>query len=331
MLVKPNVNDGGVVRRLGPGDVLAGSELMGTLTTVGAGTITGALFNNSLIKRTGATAAFTDTTDTAANIIAAVAQGIGASNVQNGTSWRLRYLNTLGFTCTIAAGTNVSLVGQCNVHPLSTKEFLVTVLNGTATQVFTGTTVNASKVITGMTAAQTALLTTGMAISGTGIPASTLIASIQPGIGVTTDTNSTADGSLISLTFAPRVSITSIFQELELPDHGYVAITAGTSTLSAGDMTGARNQVLNCSGQAAITLTTRTADQMIADIPNAQIGMTWNLRVLNRNSNTLTMSAGSGVTITGTATLATVLWKDFICTYTAASTIVMQVAASALL
>jgi Zn-dependent alcohol dehydrogenase len=205
---------------------------------------------------------------------------------------------------------------------------LIKITNGTPTQVYAATTTNSSKVMTGLTQAQTSQLSVGMAVSGTGIAASSTIASVQPGTGVTLNNNMTATATNIAITFAPTVSITAITQAISLPSYKYVAVTANTSTLVAGDITGATEVVLNTSTQATPTFTTRTAAQMIADIPNAQIGMTWKVTVLNRNSGTLTMAAGSGVTITGTATIATVNWKDFICTYTAADTIVMQVGAS---
>lgn len=329
-LVKPVIYDGGFQRQVQQGDVVGSAESATTLATVGAGTLTAAVLCSNLFTRTGPTAAFTDTTDTAANIIAALANGSGVA-VQSGSSYRFKYLNTVGFPCTFAAGTNVVLSGNCVVPPLSTNDFLITITNGTPGSVVPATTTNTSAVIAGMTAAQTALITYGMAVTGTGIPASTTVIGVQPGIGVTLSANATATGTNAALTFAPIVTIQDLTQEVSLPDFKYTAITANTSTLSAGDMTGAVSCTLNCSGQATPTLTTRTADQMIADIPNAQIGLTWSVKVLNRNSGTQTMAGGTGVTITGTATLATVTWKEFICTYTAASTITMQVGASALL
>lgn len=329
-LIRPTVYDGQMQRKLLLGDILAGEETIYALSTVGAETLTGPILANTVINRTGSTAAFTDTTDTAANIIASLNSGLGNTGLDVGVSWRFKYKNTTAFAALIAAGTNVTLTGPMTIPALVDKDFLVQVTNGTPTRVYAATTTNASAVITGLTLAQTANLSVGQAVSGTGIAASSNIISVQPGVGVTLNNTATATGTLVALTFAPTVTITALKQAIDLPFSKYVASTAGTSTLAAGDITGALSCTLNSSGGAAITLTTRTADLMIADIPNAQIGMTWEVDVINRNSGTLTMAGGTGVTITGTATLATVTWKKFICTYTAASTITMQVAASAL-
>lgn len=335
MLLKPMVADANQIRKLGAGDVLALSESVSNLTTVGAGTLTGALLAAGLIKRSGSVAAFTDTTDTAANIIAALNTGTGTTGVDVGTSWRVKYLNTVAYPCTLAAGTGVTLSGNTAIPGLSHREFLVTVTNGTPTSTVIGNTTSSSKVVTGLTQAQTNALSVGQAVTGTNIAASSVIASIQSGTGFTMNNNATGTGTAIALTCAPTVTITSLNQGSELPDFQYVASTANGGTHAAGDITGYRENTFNTSGQATPTWTTRTAAQMVADIPNCQTGTTFKVKYLNRNSGTMTVAAGSGVTITGTATLATVTWKEFICTVTNATAgseaITMQVGASALL
>ena len=84
----------------------------GNLTTVGAGTLTAALLVGRVITRSGPTAAFTDTTDTAANIIAAL-----PSLAVIGESFYIDYINTTAFVATLAAGTNVTLSGIATVLP----------------------------------------------------------------------------------------------------------------------------------------------------------------------------------------------------------------------
>lgn len=71
-------------------------------------------------------------------------------------------------------------------------------------------------------------------------------------------------------------------------------------------------------GGATPTLTTPTAAQIIASQPNWVQGQGYYLRMLNLNSGTATLAGGTGVTITGTATLATNTSRDFIVTYTSA-------------
>lgn len=90
------------------------------IATVGAGTLTGAAIAGGVITRTGSTAAFTDTTDTAAAIIAA------RTGATVGSAWRLLMVNNTAFTDTLAAGTGVTLSGNTVIPANSSNEFLVT-------------------------------------------------------------------------------------------------------------------------------------------------------------------------------------------------------------
>lgn len=77
-------------------------------------------------------------------------------------------------------------------------------------------------------------------------------------------------------------------------------VTTGTGAMVAGAMEGAEFVTLNASGQAAITLTTRTAAQIQAQVPGWKIGQTYRLRIVNKNTGTLTTAGGSNVTMTST-------------------------------
>lgn len=57
--------------------------------------------------------AFIDTTDTAANIVAAL-------NMPAGASWICQYINSSGFTCTLTAGSGVTLSGASASIPTNT-------------------------------------------------------------------------------------------------------------------------------------------------------------------------------------------------------------------
>ena len=94
-----------------------------------------------------------------------------------------------------------------------------------------------------------------------------------------------------------------------------VTTSASGATLSAGDITGADDIVLSTTANGANALTTRTGTQMFIDTPNARSGQSWRLRILQTGDNTVTLTAGSGVTLTGTMTIATNTWRDFICTF----------------
>jgi hypothetical protein len=81
------------------------------ITTVGSGTLTAAGLTGGVITRSGPTAAFTDTTDTAANIIAAL------PNPMVGQSWECSLINTTAWPMTLAGGTGVTLSGLASPVP----------------------------------------------------------------------------------------------------------------------------------------------------------------------------------------------------------------------
>lgn len=101
------------------------------LNTVGAGTITAAGIVGGITARGGTqVATFSDTTDTAANIIAALPSGAPI-----GTSFFWNYQNTTNYPATIGAGANVTLTGSGVVPAKSTARFLVTVTSATAVSI----------------------------------------------------------------------------------------------------------------------------------------------------------------------------------------------------
>ena len=97
------------------------------ITTIGAGTLTAAGIIGGLITRSGSTAAYTDTTATAALIAAA-----GATV---GMSWILKIKNTVAFAETVTGGTGVTVSGIAIVPALSVGEFLVTLTGATTATV----------------------------------------------------------------------------------------------------------------------------------------------------------------------------------------------------
>ncbi len=219
------------------------------ISTVNDGTLTAAAIVGGVITRSGSTAAYTDTTATAAQIVAAV------PTVRIGASWYLTIKNTVAFTETLAAGTGVTLSGQTVVPPLGVGVFLVTVTSLTAVSI------------------------QGLHIS-----------------------------NMCSLPYSKFTTTAA----------------ASPLTASAGDLTGAAHVVFQVTTNGAFALTTRTATQMFGDIPNAQIGMSFLLTVVSQGDDTVTVTAGTGVTITGTATVATKVTRTFVCTFTSATAITLQ-------
>ena len=215
------VRDGGLFRPMFPGDVAAQAEIINSLATVGAGTLTAALLTGGIINRTGPTGAFTDTTDTAANIVAAlianypyVAPNTGLSSsaaATLGLSVRLRYINTVAFAMTAAAGTGVTIV-NANVNASSVKDYLLQVTNGTPAQTFAVNQVSGSPVLTGLSQFQTSQLSVGQLVTGSGLSGN--IISIQVGVGVTLSANASSTLTLNAATFSPTVTLTGLGQGL---------------------------------------------------------------------------------------------------------------------
>lgn len=103
------------------------------LTTVGAGTITAAGFNGGFTARSGSTTAFTDTTDIAANIIAANASLVN----KIGTSFIYTYINNTVAQATLTGGTGVTVSGVTIIPANSWAEYIVT-YTATATLTMVG-------------------------------------------------------------------------------------------------------------------------------------------------------------------------------------------------
>lgn len=112
-----------------------------TLTTVGAGTITAANMVSRLITRSGPTAAFADTTPTAALLLA----GLPAGAISTDLSWVVKIRNTTAYFQTLSGGTGATLSGLTVIPPYSTGEFLVTFTSTTTyTMIGLGASGNAS-------------------------------------------------------------------------------------------------------------------------------------------------------------------------------------------
>jgi hypothetical protein len=95
------------------------------ITTAGAGVLAAAALLGGQIARSGPTAAFTDTTDTAANIATA------AGGFVSGFNFTVTIKNATIYTETLAAGAGVTLPGSILIPPLSAATYFST-LGGTA-------------------------------------------------------------------------------------------------------------------------------------------------------------------------------------------------------
>lgn len=217
-MLRPQGTDGaGLVRCAGPGDVLMAGEAIQALTTVGAGTITAALMMTGILRRTGPAGGYTDTFDSAANIVAAMAGQTGNNaNVLPGSSFRFMFINGVAQAMTAAAGTGIVLGTNVNVAASIVREYLVSVISANPPTLFGMDTVNADATLvftnTGLSVQQQLLLLDsvdiGMTVIGTGIPTGTTILEVDfINRRIELSANATGTASNVPLTFTPTVRI----------------------------------------------------------------------------------------------------------------------------
>lgn len=230
--VRAMVNDGGPNPRQSlPADLILGGEGLaaGVNATVGTTVLTGAQIASGIITRSGSTAGYADTFDSATNIISAIQSNSNVdADVVQGSSFRLLVINKVAFADTVAAssdGTTVLGTGGSAVTAIAAstwREYLVTILNSGKSQI-------QQMVVDGSTAVLTFVLpsnvtsknmspnsiipSAGMGVSGTGIPANATVLNVNLGqggaLGVTISANTTvaSGASGTAVTFSPRVQI----------------------------------------------------------------------------------------------------------------------------
>lgn len=230
-ILKPFGRKNGVpAEDLNPGDIMAGGENLtaGGIATVGSGTWTAAAIATGIIRRTGPGAGYTDTTDTAVNILSALAGNAPAAEVAPGTTFRMLFINTVAQAMTFAAGAGVvSGNGTLNCAASLVREYLWTVLNGSPPVSVNASFGNASTAVTfvlpsGMSALPigpsplAVNITPGMTVTGTNIAAGTTVVGVTQGqggiIGVTLSQNTSgasASGGT-ALSFGPTLQIDGI-------------------------------------------------------------------------------------------------------------------------
>lgn len=123
---------------------------------------------------------------------------------------------------------------------------------------------------------------------------------------------------------------TSVAGETGIVDGGSGAAyhadsTVGAHVLTAANLTGSSNDVslaLTGTLAAGANATTDTAANIVAAMASPAVGASYKLRVINESSGafTWTVVGGTGVTVTGTATIAQNTWREFVVTVTAIGT-----------
>ena len=90
-------------------------------------------------------------------------------------------------------------------------------------------------------------------------------------------------------------------------------------TLAGADITGGADVVLKTTGSLSGggELFLPTTAQLVAALANPQVNQSYRLRILNDGTGEWTIQTQTGWTLTGTMTLLTNTWRDFIVTVTA--------------
>lgn len=224
MLARATVYGGGVTeRQAGPGDILGAGETIAALATDANSTLTGAMIAAGIINRTGMTLGRTDTTDTAENVLRALAGNDYDANVLAGTTFRFSYRQSAAVATTWAHGRGwIAGIGTLDVTASRIKDFMVEILNATREVALTGATTNASAVVTLAVPQALGIITPGMLVSAAaGITAGTRVAGLIIGdstnrnstdkiVGVTLDQNATATDAAKALTFSPCLRINGL-------------------------------------------------------------------------------------------------------------------------
>lgn len=319
-------------------------------TTVGT-TLTATAISSGLINRTGPTATFTDTTDTAVNM---------ATQNPPGNTFYVDFKNATAFQQTLQGGTGVTFSSSNIIPANSVAEFLVSISADGKSSVFNHifsvplTNMNPEAIvalatvgagtITGASIATQAVTRSGAqsgaAFTDTTDTAANIIAA-QPNVHVgsswewtyTNNTNAVAtlqggagvtisggtivlpNGGyaryLVTYTVAATITMQLLLADGDPPPAQFTTAALTVGAVPAGAITGAAFVIWRNTGATPGAQTVRTAAQMLADFPGAYVGMSYMLRIVNTGSGTLTLTADGGATVT-IPTHAAVLTNTFV-------------------
>jgi hypothetical protein len=214
-----------------PGDLLLLGETIATLTTVGAGAIPASAIVQAGLYRTGPVGGYTDTMDTAANVLAALAGNSPAADVVPGTSWRWRYWNSVAQAETMAWGAGWLQAtpdpgASDSVAASLWRDYLFTVLCSQPVTALQAIVTSGSKVVTFVLPSGRVSLSigpntpqnniqVGASVTGTGLVGGQTVASLTMGQGGITGVVLSANASVSSLngtavTFGPTLQYASL-------------------------------------------------------------------------------------------------------------------------
>lgn len=209
-----------------PGDCMLVPEVFSANATVGATTLAAASLITGELYRSGSTAAYTDTFDTASAILNAMAGNDNGATVIPGLSFKLRLINSVAFaeTITLGAGMVSGLGSIGSVAASSWRDFLFSftsvqqpvsniaaTTNGSAT-VYWVLSPGQNAEIQGPSPLAINIMP-GATVIGTGIPAGATVIGLIEGqggtLGFTMSANATATNAVVSVSFGPTITVSS--------------------------------------------------------------------------------------------------------------------------
>lgn len=116
--------------------------------------------------------------------------------------------------------------------------------------------------------------------------------------------------SMAAFTHQGSFDLSAVYDVINSQDSATTGALTTGSTFPQGALTGAQDVVYVNTATTPGSLTTRTATQMVSDITAAlgvtpPAGYTWFITIVNQGTSTLTVVAGTGVTLgSGTNTVA---------------------------
>lgn len=98
----------------------------------------------------------------------------------------------------------------------------------------------------------------------------------------------------------------AIWLNLENPASGYSTAALQSAQMTAAQVSGSGFQVFENTGTTPANLQFPTAAQLLTALPFAQVGTSWMLLIRNSSgsANTATITTATGITLTGTMTIA---------------------------
>lgn len=190
----------------------------------------------------------------------------------------------------------------------------VTSRGGTQVAVFTDTTATAAQIISAMGDS----LPTGSAFYWTYMNGTSYNATLAAGSGVTLSGNTvvpklTWAQYLVTKTSGSAVSVVFVQggQLSPLPASQFTADNGEGTTVGPTGLVGSQLNTVNLTGTNPAARPIGPASDLIAAIPNARVGMSFQTEVRNPSANSCTLSGLTGVQIVGTASIATATSRLF--------------------